>query len=490
MNRAVFIALLLVALVISNRNSIGSMAEDEIVFAVPGPGRITLGVFDKKGTLVRSLHSMDSEDAFRIGLNGYITKWDGLDDAGNKVPAGPYHLRGYLIGDVVVEGEAFHFNDWITSDSAPALKRILDFALLPGGDVILLGETTSGSPVCARFSAETGFAWIREWKGAASLLAADDSVAIVSGETGWRFLSAEKGNTLEGTSGVPVANPQAVAIGENALAAAVEKSIHRFSLPNLERIDEIKAPDSFLSLAARKDALLGSAPGGVWISQAGDDFQKINLPVVVESVSFAPGNAFWFCGVGMDPDATPVIGQADFDGNLLRAMLGKTGEPAPKKIRASQAGEIFAVLEEGDGIQQLRVLSRDADGAWTIEWERTIRHAPDFGFLNDEVVADAKQTPQQNSMQVRLEKNPLTGEKQTLTLRAIPGEKGTLLVTADGLPLVHVSQRANIDRIVINRGKTPRSLRLLQSDGAAVEEFLINGLEHILPLNAGQFEIK
>jgi hypothetical protein len=31
---------------------------------------------------------------------------------------------------------------------------------------------------------------------------------------------------------------------------------------------------------------------------------------------------------------------------------------------------------------------------------------------------------------------------------------------------------------------------LLQSNGAAVEEYLIEGLRHILPLNAGQIEIR
>ncbi len=49
----------------------------QIAFAVPCQGLISLGVFNKAGKLVRTLHALDGEEAFRIGLNGYSTQWDG-----------------------------------------------------------------------------------------------------------------------------------------------------------------------------------------------------------------------------------------------------------------------------------------------------------------------------------------------------------------------------------------------------------------------------
>lgn len=83
----------------------------------------------------------------------------------------------------------------------------------------------------------------------------------------------------------------------------------------------------------------------------------------------------------------------------------------------------------------------------------------------------------------------LTGEKQELTLGVFFDEKGTRLSTPDGLPLVTISTRSAIKRVVMRRGETPNSIHLLQSDGATVEEFHIHGLDKIIPLNAGGIDM-
>jgi hypothetical protein len=192
----------------------------------------------------------------------------------------------------------------------------------------------------------------------------------------------------------------------------------------------------------------------------------------------------------MDPDQTPVVGQADFSGEILRALLTEPGAPAPKKIRASKSTDGFVVLEESANLQRLRALSRDPDGSWIIDWEKTIRRAPNFGFVEGEVAADVGETPQLDSLRFRLEENPLTGEQQTINLHIATGPDGTRLVNEDGLPLLQISDRPGIRRTAIHRGKSPDSLRVLQGDGACVEEFLVEGLRHILPLNAGEIEIR
>lgn len=130
-------------------------AGGEFEFAVPDDGRITLGVFDGSGKLVRLLHRLAKQEDFRIGDNGLITSWDGKNDAGVRVAPGHYYVRGYLIGgDVRVSGENFLFNDWAADPGFPGFGRIKDFCLLENGDVILLagsashgistGETTAG----------------------------------------------------------------------------------------------------------------------------------------------------------------------------------------------------------------------------------------------------------------------------------------------------------------------------------------------------------
>ena len=72
---------------------------------VPPPleGRISLGIYDAKGKLVRVLHQEADLDEFKIGADALVTQWDGKNDNGEDSPAGKYHARGYLVGPLKVE---------------------------------------------------------------------------------------------------------------------------------------------------------------------------------------------------------------------------------------------------------------------------------------------------------------------------------------------------------------------------------------------------
>jgi hypothetical protein len=72
---------------------------------VPPPleGRISLGIYDAKGKLVRVLHQEADLNEFKIGADALVTQWDGKNDDGEDLPAGKYHARGYLVGLLKVE---------------------------------------------------------------------------------------------------------------------------------------------------------------------------------------------------------------------------------------------------------------------------------------------------------------------------------------------------------------------------------------------------
>jgi hypothetical protein len=72
---------------------------------VPPPleGRISLGIYDAMGKLVRVLHQEADLNEFKIGVDALITQWDGKNDNGEDLPAGKYHARGYLVGPLKVE---------------------------------------------------------------------------------------------------------------------------------------------------------------------------------------------------------------------------------------------------------------------------------------------------------------------------------------------------------------------------------------------------
>ena len=462
----------------------------EIAFAVPGEGLITLGVFNKSGKLVRTLHAMDGEEAFRIGLNGYITQWDGRDDAGQKVPAGRYFLRGYLIGEVSVEGEAFHFNDWVSSSESPMPRRIEDFSMLPGGDLILAGRTAADQSFCGRYSNEKGFLWSREIdrRGASGiLLAATNRAAVTCSSQGWLAFSLDDGSDIP-LAGFPVdSRPTALAADNERVFFSEGDVIKILSLDG--GLSQASTPTPFQNLAATENAVAGSADGSVWLSASGEPYAKIPLPASAASLSFGEGKTLWFAGVSMDPDASPVVAQANFDGGILRALVPKPGDPRPVLVRASRTNDVFSVLEESPGLQRLRVLSRNPEGGWSIEWERSIQDAPYFGFVDGQASANAAAISQPPSLRFRMDENPLTSKHDEVSLQAVFGPEGVQLTTADGLPLVTVSHSADIQRVAIQRGPAPDSLRLLQGNAAVVEEYLIQGLRHITPLTAGEVVI-
>ena len=476
------LALLVFLLLPGHRQPALALPPQQITFAVPAPGRVTLAAFDQAGSPVRILHALDGEEEFQAGLNGLITRWDCLDNEGRRVPSGTYHLRGYLIGEVEVSGEAFHFNDWMVDAESPAIEEVLDFDVLPDGDLILLGKTPT-TTVCSRVSLESGFRWTREVPGR-SLLACTREAAVLDNLSAF---SLAEGLPLADCP--PEAGTSLLAASEYTILTGKNATLELLHWPPKPPGEKIETPASFSAADLGSNFLLGASPEGVWLSRAGQSFEKIDLPVSVRSVSLGQGDTFWFAGEGMDPDQTPVVGQADFSGQILRALLTEPGAPAPQKIRASKTSDGFVVLEESPGLQRLRSLSRDPDGAWIIDWEKTIRHALEFGFIDGQIVADVGDTPQLDFLRFRLEENPLTGERQTINLRVEFGPEGTRLVNEDGLPLLQISDRPGIRRVAIQRGKSPDSLRVLQGDGACVEEFLVEGLRHIIPLNAGEIEI-
>ena len=120
----------------------------------PLEGNLSLGIYDKTGKLVRTLHQEATEKDFVAGLNGFITHWDGKDQAGRPVPAGKYSARGYAVGRFEIEGIAFYANDWLGDESLPRVEKVESLAWNPAGFLSLRVRQPGGAPAALRIDRE------------------------------------------------------------------------------------------------------------------------------------------------------------------------------------------------------------------------------------------------------------------------------------------------------------------------------------------------
>ena len=115
-----------------------------IVFLPPPmDGTISLGIFNGAGQLIRVLHREAGQEEFKAGENGLITRWDGRSASGEPVPPGKYGARGWMVGNLGVEGVAFHGNDWI-KDESPRFTRVLGVKGVGRDDVQVTLRTVDG----------------------------------------------------------------------------------------------------------------------------------------------------------------------------------------------------------------------------------------------------------------------------------------------------------------------------------------------------------
>ena len=126
-------------------------------FALPPlEGTISLGIYNHDGKLVRTLHREDAISEFTAGHDALETVWDGTDDEGNPLPNGKYSGRGYVVGDLKVEGVDYFFNDWVTDENSPHILRVENFARDSGEQLILLVTLAGNKNEIIRCNSSTG----------------------------------------------------------------------------------------------------------------------------------------------------------------------------------------------------------------------------------------------------------------------------------------------------------------------------------------------
>jgi FlgD Ig-like domain len=125
-------------------------------FALPPlKGTISLGIYDRSGKLVRVLHREDAVTDFTAGNDALETVWDGNNDDGNSLPNGKYSARGYVIGDLRVEGIDYFFNDWVKDEKSPHIRRLTQL-WRDNGELRVDAELAGGRKTAFDFDPTTG----------------------------------------------------------------------------------------------------------------------------------------------------------------------------------------------------------------------------------------------------------------------------------------------------------------------------------------------
>lgn len=490
-------------------------ASVEYAFALPEiEGGITLGVFDKSDKLVRTLCVNAAESDFKIGLNGLIGTWDGNDDSGKALPPAHYVIRGYVVGaGVKVEGEAFHFNDWIEDNDSPRFGRMADFSRSSTAlYVVWEGEFQRRNGTFAqRYDLEGKAAWttrVEAYRKSARafsfrstgiirgievmtiprptsispLIAASSRSASIVTDYGVSVIDADSGEVVSRKPSTGYF--KAAAQNDSELAILSGERIGVFSLPSLDLLRQVPPPSKLSALALNADNWLGAGEDGAWTSD-GKEWKKLSIEIPVSSISFGRDQSVWVVG---REDERVFVGQFDGAGEFLREYRD---DPPPKKVIASRDSDEITVLEENPSVQRLRILkmSLDEKGApqWDIIFEKSIWKSTRFGLKDGKLVPDAGETQPPSDVTITINSGGLMTKAPRVQVRTGWRGGAMWLETREGLQLVRLPSGGST---LIAPPTQADSLTIYVGDGTVVEEYKLSGLNQIAPVFAGDVELR
>lgn len=459
-----------------------------------GSGTVSLGLYDRDGRLVRVLCDEWPFGRFHVGLNALSTKWDGLDDAGQPVPEGTYTARGFVVGDVAISGEALHFNDWIEDADAPRLVSVGATQLLPGGDVLLVARLAGEQGALVRYSPESEARW-RTIVTAAQAEPARRVQLAVSDETAFvlvdgKLRAAALADGAEVAVPVPPGNLEAVAARGRRLALLDAGRIRFYGLPEFAAEGEADQPPApFVSLALLEEGVVAAAADGtVWRwQQAG--WTKLETPpdTAVRAVSAGRQNTFW--ALEERGDGSTLVAHCSPEEGRLAEWNPDPQSGRLTTVAGAPEQDYFVATLAAPGAQRTVAIRRQAGGrGWEFVFDKKITRCAGFGWQDGALAASGGEDPAE--ITARLVPNPLDpGAARDLVLRAAPHPAGPVLQTADGLPLLRVSDGAGYRRVLLVPGPAENSARFFQGDGACVEEYSLSGLGNITAFDAGTIKM-
>ena len=180
------------------------------------------------------------------------------------------------------------------------------------------------------------------------------------------------------------------------------------------------------------------------------------------------------------------------EGEFLRRLAYQQGEPLPFDLAASTAEERILLLEKNEAQQRFRMLGQpevkgEASTWKTIEQKRIV-NSDTFAAVAKDL---GRSEPPKPEALVKLTSklNPLLqNARADVQVQVVVAPDGAMLCTADGLPLVQLTDAKGLKWCALV--PEAKSLTLFQSDGAVVEEFKIAKPDNLMSFDAGDYTLK
>jgi hypothetical protein len=451
---------------------------------IPPPieGVISLGVYDAHGKLVRVLKQAAEIDSFKSGLNGLFVDWDGTDANGKAVPAGKYFARGVLIGEVNISGVAYHLNDWVDDAQNLRVKTMSSPALLGGRSLAVLADTgrqeilimDAASLKPKRFSADPGIIRLRS-DGANLLAIYSDHIASIAVGDG----------TVTETDAAPNIR-DADRSGSN-WAILTDQEI-QYKTAEQKTTIALPTPDINRCALLGTSLVVASQSGKLWRTE-GDQLVPLELdePGELLDLCAGTGDQIWLL---IGNGAKTWLRQVDLAAKTSKDLTLPEGLPKIRQVSASRSNTdllLDADLNPGQRVIGLHFQAvKDQQSVWEKWFDRSLVPHQFFDVHAGTVVRADNKTDSPPVL-IRPENNPLENTRQAnFLLSAVADNQGVHLATNDGLPLLQISKTTGVGQVKWEPNGT-NAMKVYLSDGTAVEEYSITGLQNLYRFDAGSF---
>jgi hypothetical protein len=481
-----------IALLLSFVSMQALKAQDEEASAnqllfVPPPveGVISLGAYDSKGKLVRILKKAAEIDSFKAASDGLVIDWDRNDSQGKPVPNGKYFARGVLVGDVKIEGVAFHLNDWVDSSADPRIRKVLSATLLDAQRTVVLADATQPEVVVLESNGNRSGTFSLPFNPTTIKAAGPDLLLFDNAQV--MLIDATSGNQVWRQTFSDVRD--ADSSGDRTVVLSGNQVKYQNQLSAAPQDLKPPAEDLFRCAVVGSSIVVASKEANIW-QLNGQEFIAVDAGETGELLDMGAGSfeSVWLL---VKTSSATLLKQVDSSGKTRREIELPPDLQTVTRLGASRSEDALLLMSH-DGTTQrvIGVRFQAADqgkSIWEKWFERTLTPFKFFDVKEGKVVAaDAK--TDSPPVSVKPANNPMENTRQALfQLSIVADETGVWVANVDGLPLLQVCETKNIMQTrCISDGAN--GLRVYTSDGTVVEEYHLTSLENLFRFDAGSFD--